>query len=192
MKNEAAFFDTVRKHFGPLSGLQVDGFHVLLAVEATAPLAFVSYVLATAWHETAATMQPVREAFNLSDAWRKIHLRYFPYYGRGYVQITWKAMYAKADAALAIAGLIKAGDLLKNLDLAMRPSLAAFIAMHGMTEGWFAPGHSLAHHFPNPGPATKAEFTEARHIINGVDRAELVAGYALTYQGALQDGGWGQ
>ena len=32
-----------------------------------------------------------------------------PWYGRGDVQLTWEDNYAKADAALAKAGLIKAG-----------------------------------------------------------------------------------
>ncbi len=64
------------------------------------PLAFTAYALATACHETAYTMQPVREAFWLSENWRRTHLRYYPFYGRGYVQLTWKANYERADREL--------------------------------------------------------------------------------------------
>ena len=39
----------------------------------------LAYLLATAFWETARTMQPVDEAFWLSEAWRKKNLRY----GRG-------------------------------------------------------------------------------------------------------------
>ena len=49
-----------------------------------------AYVLATAYWETARTMEPVREAFWMSEEWRRANLRYFPWYGRGFVQLTWE------------------------------------------------------------------------------------------------------
>ncbi|MGR9074141.1 MAG: peptidoglycan-binding protein, partial [Gammaproteobacteria bacterium] len=55
----------------------------------------VSYVLATTQWETAQTFRPVKEAYWLSEDWRKNNLRYFPYYGRGYVQLTWEKNYEK-------------------------------------------------------------------------------------------------
>ena len=53
----------------------------------------VAYVLATTEWETAHTFKPVKEAFWLSESWRKNHLHYYPYYGRGFVQLTWKNNY---------------------------------------------------------------------------------------------------
>ncbi|NTV99551.1 MAG: carboxypeptidase, partial [Chlorobiaceae bacterium] len=50
----------------------------------------IAYVLATTQWETSQTFKPVREAFWESEEWRKKHFRYYPYYGRGYVQLTWK------------------------------------------------------------------------------------------------------
>lgn len=50
-------------------------------------------VLATVAIETAHTFKPVVEAFWLSDAWRWQNLRYAPYWGRGYVQLTWQENY---------------------------------------------------------------------------------------------------
>jgi hypothetical protein len=50
-------------------------------------------VLATIAIETAHTFKPVQEAFWLDDAWRYANLRYAPYWGRGYVQLTWQENY---------------------------------------------------------------------------------------------------
>lgn len=55
----------------------------------------IAYVLATTQWETAQTFEPVREAFWKSKEWRKENFRYYPYHGRGYVQLTWKSNYQK-------------------------------------------------------------------------------------------------
>ncbi len=60
----------------------------------------IAYVLATADHETNHTFKPVIEAYWLSnpDTYLKTHLpssKYYPYYGRGYVQLTWDYNYEK-------------------------------------------------------------------------------------------------
>ncbi len=70
--------------------------------------------------ETASTFQPVREAFWLSDAWRQANLRYYPWYGRGFIQLTWQSNYATYGTAINV-------DLLANPDLAMDPATAAKI-----------------------------------------------------------------
>jgi hypothetical protein len=41
-------------------------------------LKHASYILATAFWETARTMHPVREAYWLSESWRRSNLRYYP------------------------------------------------------------------------------------------------------------------
>jgi hypothetical protein len=49
----------------------------------------MAYVLATTQWETAQTFKPVREAFWKDEEWRRVNLaRYYPYYGRGFVQLT--------------------------------------------------------------------------------------------------------
>jgi hypothetical protein len=50
----------------------------------------------------------------------------------------------------------------------------------GMTEGWFT-GKRFASYLPAKGPATTVQFTFARRIINGIDRADKVAGYAMSF-----------
>lgn len=186
--DKAAFYKSIREKLGPLSPSQVAGFETVLAAVAGAPLSHQSYMLATAWHETDRTMQPVREAFRLSEDWRKRNLRYFPHYGRGYVQLTWDYNYAKADAALARAGLIKPGELIRNLDLAMRPDIAAFILRRGMTEGWFT-GRSLSDYLPRHGVATRVQYVAARRIINGTDRADDIEDYAQIFERGLRVAG---
>ncbi|MEO0080462.1 MAG: glycoside hydrolase family 19 protein, partial [candidate division WOR-3 bacterium] len=70
----------------------------------------IAYVVATAEWETGKTFKPVKEAFWLSEEWRKKNLRYYPYYGRGYVQLTWESNYRKYSKILGI-------DLVGNPDL---------------------------------------------------------------------------
>lgn len=58
-----------------------------------------AYVLATAYHESAHTMKPVREYGG------ETYLRsksYYPCVGMGYVQLTWKTNYRKASEKLGV------------------------------------------------------------------------------------------
>lgn len=185
----ADFFATVRRRMGGLKQGQVEGIQTVLAACSGSPLAHASYMLATAWHETAATMEPVREAYWLSEEWRRTHLRYWPWYGRGYVQLTWEGNYRKADAEAAAAELIEPGQLIADADLAMRPDLAAFIMRRGMDEGWFT-GVKLSTCLPASGVATRVQYMNARTIINGRDKADLIEDYAQIFERALRDGGW--
>ena len=194
LDNPQAFFDAVRasRLFG--NGLkpdEVSGLETVCSVakEAGWPLAFTAYALATAAHETAYTMQPVREAFWLNENWRRTHLRYYPFYGRGYVQLTWEDNYKKADRELDLKGRLTA-----NLDLALDPDIAARIMSRGMQEGWFAGDnkgrHTLTRYLPSNGAASMAQMTSARRIINGTDQDEKIAREAIMFQTALQAGGW--
>lgn len=188
--NRDDFYKTVSLRLGPLSQSQVDGIETLLDAIDGQPLSWQAYMLATAWHETAQTMQPVREAFQLSEAWRQKNLRYYPWYGRGYVQTTWERNYARLDAEAAAAGLTKAGDILANPDLAMRPDIAAFALRRGLEEGWYdAQGKTMAQRLPMQGVATRAQYINARYLVNVQDKADLIEGYAQAFERALRDGG---
>jgi hypothetical protein len=189
--SDTSFFNSMRTGIlGPtLAQSEIDGCNAILTAMTGTPLSHCSYAFATAFHETAGTMQPVREAYWLSEAWRKSHLRYYPWYGRGYVQLTWDTNYKRADDELGLGG-----TLIKNLDRALELPIAAQVMRRGMEEGWFAADskgrHTLKRHLPAGGLATAAQFKEARRIINGVDRADMVARYALQFQAALQTAGW--
>lgn len=188
LTDAAKFFQSVHESFGSLSQPQVDGFNTLLQAAGAASwsIAWTSYGLATAWHETAATMQPVREAYWVKDAeaWRKEHLLYYPFYGRGYVQLTWQKNYQHADDELSLGG-----ELVKDPDLVLEPNIAAKVLARGMQEGWFT-GVKLGDFLPMSGKAGGGQFELARRIINGTDKAALISGHALKFQTALYAGGW--
>jgi putative chitinase len=135
-----------------------------------------AYILATAYHETRATMKPVKEAFWVSnaEAWRSRNLRYYPWYGRGYVQLTWEANYLKAGKALD-------RDLTTDPDVVMEPQISAEILVMGMLEGWFT-GKFLKSYIWED----RKDYTGARRIVNGTDKADLIASYAVIYEGLLK------
>jgi len=132
----------------------------------------IAYVLATVKHETANSFKPVREAFYLGEPAATHHrasLSYSPYYGRGYVQLTWKTNYAKYENILGVA-------LVTNPDLALKPDIALFVLVHGFKTGAFT-GRKLSDYVN----AQKTDFVNARRCINGTDKATLIAGYANHY-----------
>jgi hypothetical protein len=175
------FFANIRGQlFGAaMSAAEVGGTNAILAAwdaRVGADPRYIAYSLATAYHETARTMQPVAEFGR--GAGRPYGQPAGPYdqiyYGRGYVQLTWLANYEKA-------GDLIGDDLVGNPDLALRPDIAAEIMVRGMTGGWFT-GRKLSDYFSGP----RSDWIDARQIINGVDRAALVAGYALHFLHAIE------
>lgn len=191
--NLKLFFDHIRPSalFKRLTVPQVQGHEQIIKEmkEKNIPLSWAAYILATSYHETAKRMQPVREGLNASDAWRKRNLRYYPWYGRGHVQLTWEENYVKADQKLGLGG-----ELVKNADLALDPEISAEILVVGMKEGWFSGDkkgrHTLARHLPNGNAATRTQFKNARRIVNLMDKADLIADYAVIYQEALKKVGY--
>jgi len=136
----------------------------------------MAYVLATAYHETAHTMKPINEKG--SDKYLRSK-KYYPFFGRGYVQITWRENYVKAGKALGV-------DFVKKPELLLKPEYAAPILIVGMIEGWFT-GKRLSDYIT----LQKSDFKNARRIVNGTDRADLIAGYAKDYDKALLAEGYG-
>lgn len=130
----------------------------------------IAYILATVQHETNNTFKPVREAYWLSEEWRRINLRYYPYYGRGYVQLTWRFNYKKYGEILGI-------NLLDNPDKVMDPNIALFILVDGMGKGRFT-SRKLGT-YVNGG---KTDFIGARDVVNPDDVPALIAGYAENWQ----------
>jgi hypothetical protein len=129
----------------------------------------IAYVLATTEWETAHTFQPVKEAFWLSEAWRKTHLHYYPYYGRGYVQLTWKRNYENYGAILD-------EDLVEKPDRALIHPVALFVLVHGFRTGTFT-GRRLTDFVSKD----KVDFISARRCINGTDKASEIATLAEKY-----------
>jgi hypothetical protein len=135
-----------------------------------------AYVLATAWHETAHTMKPVREYGGEKYLKAK---RYYPYVGMGYVQLTWKENYEKAGKRFGV-------DFVKHPKYLLKPEYAAPILVVGMQEGWFT-GKKLADYMT----LRKSDFRGARRIVNGLDKADLIANYAKQFDALLKAAGYG-
>ena len=139
-----------------------------------------AYILATAFWETNRTMQPVVEAYWLSEEWRAKNLRYYPWHGRGFVQLTWQGNYVRAGKALDM-------DLITDPDRVMEPDISAKILVRGCMEGWFT-GRSI----PDYITLQKSDFINARRVVNGTDKAENIAKIAEKYDAALLEAGYGE
>lgn len=193
-------FDALRPHFqsGKITQPQVKGVETICAAFAGVPdERWTAYALATAYHETAFTMEPVRETLAANDdqairrlnrAWKDGRLKHvrtpywlpdqdgFSWFGRGYVQLTHKSNYELAARKLG-------HPLDRNPSLALNPEIAALILKHGSIDGWFRPPHNLPKYFN-----MKIEDPMgAREVINGPDgSAKAITGYYLWFLDALR------
>lgn len=134
------------------------------------------YILATAWHES--KLKPVRERrAGSSQTWlRQLQDRYWPsgYYGRGFVQLTWKSNYQKMSGFLGI-------DLVGSPDLALEPRYAADILVYGMINGEFT-RRALSRYIN----LVQTDYYNARRVVNGTDRAGLIRDYAVLLQAQIR------
>lgn len=188
------FFNSVRFNpfDGALSQSQVNGMNYLLDVweikfseqhEADVDRMYLAYALATVFHETSAKMVPLEE-YGKGDGYsygeptgpyNQI------YYGRGHVQLTWEENYIKGQE-----------NLLEryNLDVPMHhyphrmleDETSALILYDGMLFGWFT-GARLSKFFNKD----KEDPYNARTIINGHDKAELIETYYWAFKDALME-----
>lgn len=181
------FFQRVRESFGPLTPGQVEGINILTAATAHLPLEHRAYILATAWHETGPEdsklhMRPRREIgnrayFNKYNVVTKLGQKLgntlpgdgYLYRGRGYVQLTGRGNYQTASLATG-------RDLVARPDDALDPVIAANIMVNGMRAGWFT-GKKLSDY---------KHYTEMRRVVNGVDMAQTIAGFAARFEHALR------
>lgn len=181
------FFDKYKAEFdSTLDKSQVDGLEFLLSkFESDSrwkDLRHIAYALATVYHECAGSWQPVEEGYYLGSKTRvkafQKTLRYYPYFGRGFVQLTWETKkipnYSKASKALGV-------DFVKNPNLVLEPEHSYEILTRGMFEGWFT-GKKLSHYINDK----ICDYTNARKIINGLDKASLIARYAKDFESILR------
>lgn len=203
------FYDWLRGNdmLGPkISATEFEGCDKIVRACAVAGwgMSWVAYALATTYHETAGTMQPVKEIGGPAYFKKMYDIRgdrpakarelgnLNPgdgalFAGRGYVQLTGRTNYAKATTKLRALGIDV--DLVAEPDRAMEPEIAATILVLGMREGWFT-GRDIDDDLPACGPARLAQFVASRDIINGRDKQEMIAEYAVDFQTALQSGGY--
>lgn len=196
--NRDFFYDFARTQLfgGSLSQKQVAGMGAILdyweANHAGEDKRWLAYLLGTAFHETDKKMQPINEYGGTAY----FDKRYGPppvgknpglakalgnnqqgdgsrYCGRGFVQLTGRRNYADWAGRLHV-------DLVGNPDLCLTLGPAVQILIEGSIAGTFT-GRRLNQYFN----ATNADWKNARRIINGLDKAELIAGHAKNFYAAI-------
>lgn len=191
------FYDTFRTQLHPrLTQQQVDGYNAILDYWEAIGLTdtrWLAYILATAYHETGKEIAPVREGFCKTDACSiravtrlyqqgKIRKNYAlpeangnSYFGRGLVQLTWSDNYKRMGQALGMGNqLYDNPSLLLDLDISVK------VLFKGMIDGSFT-GKSLGDYFN----ASKTDWVNARKIVNGRDKAGMIADYARRFHTCL-------
>lgn len=193
-------FKIIREKLGRLSQSQVDRLNFLVSMidrDKSISYAQGAYIIATAWHEVGTNLLPIEEwgkgrkldygrwqtnskgqdycykNGNRNTVYLRSEYDHL-YYGRGYVQLTWFENYERASQKLGV-------DFLNNPELVLREEYAIKIMILGMKEGWFT-GHTLSRHISQ----SKKDFVNARRIINGTNKANLIARYAEIFLSALK------
>ena len=174
-----------------IAGLGADaeaGLHGLLQSIAddsdVADVRWAAYMLATVRHECANRWQPIEEfgrganrpygaPVTVQDADGTTYTN--SYYGRGYVQLTWRYNYQKAGQALGLGN-----GLVLHPEHALEPRTAYLIMSYGMRSGMFT-GKKLGDYING----SQCDYFNARRIINGVDRADTIQGYAQQFEQLL-------
>lgn len=196
--NRSFFFSNTRLHLfdGSLKQSQVDGLTAILdyweAHHGGQDDRWLAYLLATAHHETDRTIQPIREYGSTAYFTQ----RYDPppagknpqvaarlgntapgdgprYCGRGFVQLTGRRNYADWGTRLHI-------DLIGDPTLALGLAVATGVLIDGSILGTFT-GKKLGDYLKGDNP----DWKNARRVINGTDKAELIKSYALKYYGSI-------
>lgn len=191
------FFDTVRESLfdGAMSQGQVHGMEAILReweAQQLTDLRWLGYILATAYHETARTMQPIEEFGKGKnyDYGKKLKMGKGPgkriayttpdkiYFGRGHTQNTWFEIYERLTKAAKTIG--KDWDFLNNPELLLQMEPSIWATFFAMQAGLYT-GKKLKSYFNDK----IEDWVNARRIINGLDKAELIAGYGKKFMAAL-------
>lgn len=186
--NPSTFLGMYMKEFGGLTQSQIDGLEQLLGFIELDPdvtdIRWAAYMLATGKWEGADTWQPIEEggkgaghpygvAVQVKDKAGKAYSN--TYYGRGYVQLTWKANYEKLGQALNLDD-----QLVIYPEKALDPGIAYQIMSYGMRNGSFT-GKKLSDFIYG----THCDYKNARKIINGLDQWAVIKGYAEKLEAML-------
>jgi len=211
--DRADFYDIVRDELfnGKLSQGQVDGMESILDFWESPPVAptgafkvnwdirsvgWLAYMLATVYHETAFTMQPISEYG--SDA-------YFTRYenrpdlgnnqagdgalfrGRGYVQLTGRKNYEKMTPIVR-SFYPNSPDFTHDPEAVKDPNFASVIMFYGMFLGSFTT-RALKHYIGDPDQGKIVDFYNARRVINSDNQASKIEAYAKKFDYALDRAG---
>ena len=206
MIDRKTFFEAVRRDLfgGRLTQGQVDGINAVLDEWQRRELAdarHLAYMLATPYLEVDRTMQPIKEYGGNQYFFRMYDIQgqrpataralgnlspgdgiKFP--GRGLVQLTGRRNYARMTKLVTkpLFGV----DLEDDPDAALRLDIAVAVMFEGMLDAESGFGDFTGLALDDFFNATKDDPVGARRIINGLDRAELIAGYHRKFLAAIK------
>lgn len=188
------------KIIGRLNQSQVDALnHIVGEIDKDKSISYpqAAYILATIWHETDKTMLPIAEygkgkgrlygtwyrnskgqlyAFKDGSKTTVYLFDEYPhlYYGRGETQNTWFDNYERLSKVFGV-------DFLRNPDLLLTQEWSTKVTLYAMKTGLYT-GKKLSDYIYQ----SKKDYVGARRIINGTDKAKLIAGYADMFERALR------
>jgi len=153
----------------------------------------LAYILATDKHESADTMQAIKEyggnAYYVKLYWtnqkkaKELGNRSaqdaIDYCGKGKPQITGRNNYAKMSKLLGY-------DLINKPDLMLNLKIATEVMFEGMLTGKSFAGDFTGKSLINYFNKTTNDPYNARRVINGIDKAKLIEGYHYKFLSALQ------
>lgn len=161
----------------------------------------LAYNLGTSYHETAKTMQPIRERgerayFNKYEPGTNLGRVLgntqpgdgFRFRGEGDVQNTGRANAIKATKRLNEVFGLKL-DLVAHPEQRGDPFVSAMSLFLGNKEGWWT-GKDLLDYIdgiPESEQEDLREFANARRVVNGTDKAALIAEHAMVFYRAIQE-----
>lgn len=190
--NTKSFYDSIRTTLfkGSISAKQFQGIEAILNEYnrlCVNDLRKLAYILATVYHETAKTFQPIEEygKGRNYDYGKKLKMSRQPYttpdklyYGRGFVQLTWYENYKNMGRILGLP-LLEQPELLLTMDVSVK------VLFEGMLKGKSTFGDFTGKSLENYFTASITDPVNARKIINGLDEAQTIAGYYRLFYGAL-------
>lgn len=174
--NRPATFGLIKSYFGVLKQSQVDSFNRFFDEWDGVDKKHLAYTLATVWHETNKTMLAIEEyGKGKGRAYgKRVWYDGKPYtdiphifYGRGHTQNTWRDIYEKLTKANA-----KGWDFVNHPELLLQEEPSIWATFYAMKTGLYT-GKKLSTYFNSE----KTDPINARRIINGTDKAELICDY---------------
>jgi putative chitinase len=196
--DRAKFFGEIRETlFGKRDLLvsqvqQINAFLTEWENQKLTDLRWLAYIFATVYHETARTMAPIEEfgkgrglPYGKKLKYGKGPNKRVPYdtpdklyYGRGHTQNTWYEIYEALTRAAKARD--KSWDFLNQPELLLETEPSIWATFLAMKTGLYT-GKKLLDYFNEK----TTNWIGARYIINGQDKAEVIAKYAQSFYDAL-------
>jgi len=186
MVKSAEFFQKIKDNglFNTLTQAQVDSISAIISEcerQGLTDLRQVAYILATAYHECHNPRHPELRLTPMKEFGGETYLKsktYYPYFGRGFSQLTWDYNYTKEQKRLGI-------PLLANPDLLLDVKIAANSHVYCMVNGGYTSNGYTGKKLSDYINTNKKDYISARKIVNGKDKAVEIAVIAEKFEAAL-------